>query len=66
MIATFKLQAAVCSSIDYIHMNPVRRNLSKTASDWRWSGARWHLSGGRVNDAVLPKVDGVPAGLFVR
>ncbi len=59
-------EAAVCASIDYIHMNPVRRKLSKTASDWRWSSARWHLSGGRVDDPVLPEIHGVPSGLFVR
>ena len=57
---------AVCASIDYIHMNPVRRKLCKTAADWRWSSARWYSSDGRVVDPLLPKIQGVPSGLFVK
>ena len=57
---------AVCASIDYIHMNPVRRKLCKTAADWRWSSARWYLSDGRGVDPLLPKIRGVPWGLFVK
>ena len=32
----------VQSMIDYIHANPVRRNLVDSASDWEWSSARWY------------------------
>ena len=32
----------------------------------RWSRARWHLSDGRVVDPLLPKIRGVPWGLFVK
>ena len=28
--------------IDYIHMNPVRRNLCQRATDWKWSSAGWY------------------------
>jgi putative transposase len=27
--------------IEYIHLNPVRRNLVKQARDWKWSSAGW-------------------------
>lgn len=49
---------------NYIHMNPVCRKLCRTAADWRWSSARWYLSGGRAVDPLLPTVHGVPSGLF--
>ncbi len=32
----------VHSMIDYIHENPVRRNLVNCATDWEWSSARWY------------------------
>ena len=28
--------------IDYIHANPVRRNLVDRAEDWPWSSVRWY------------------------
>jgi putative transposase len=28
--------------IDYIHLNPVRRNLVEMARDWKWSSAGWY------------------------
>jgi putative transposase len=33
------------SMIDYIHLNPVRRELVEKATDWRWSSAAWYLLG---------------------
>lgn len=30
------------ASIDYLHMNPVRRGLCESTVDWRWSSARWY------------------------
>jgi putative transposase len=32
----------VLSVIEYIHQNPVRRNLVTWAADWRWSSAGWY------------------------
>lgn len=32
---------ALESSFDYIHMNPVRRELAERPSDWIWSSAGW-------------------------
>jgi putative transposase len=29
------------ATIDYIHMNPVRRGLVERATDWKWSSAGW-------------------------
>lgn len=31
---------AIAASIDYIHNNPVKRDLCRRAIDWRWSSAR--------------------------
>ena len=28
--------------IDYIHANPVRRQLVQKAEEWKWSSAGWH------------------------
>ena len=28
--------------IDYLHMNPVRRNLCQRTTDWKWSSAGWY------------------------
>ena len=61
-----KTEDAVCASIDYLHMNPVRRGLCKTPSDWRWSSVRWYLSNGMIADPQLPKIHGVPTGLLVK
>ncbi len=32
----------VHSMIDYIHLNPVRRNFVGRATEWEWSSARWY------------------------
>lgn len=45
---------AVLASIDYIHLNPVKRGLCQRARDWRWSSARFYESGGTVVDPALP------------
>jgi len=31
------------ASIDYIHLNPVRREFVDRATDYRWSSARWSI-----------------------
>jgi putative transposase len=33
---------AIHQQIDYIHQNPVRRNLCERAEDWHWSSAADH------------------------
>ncbi|NLH50485.1 MAG: hypothetical protein GX444_18060 [Myxococcales bacterium] len=30
--------------IDYIHGNPVRKNLASRTTDWKWSSARWYAA----------------------
>jgi putative transposase len=43
--------------IDYIHHNPVRRDLCEHATDWEWSSARWYAGMRSVRfqiDATLP------------
>ncbi len=35
--------AAIASSTDYIHANPVKRGLCQSAVDFKWSSARFHL-----------------------
>ena len=36
---------ALKASIDYIHNNPVKRNLCVTPEDWQWSSASAYLGG---------------------
>jgi len=36
---------AICSEIEYIHDNPVRKGLVDTAIEWEWSSAREWLLG---------------------
>jgi len=35
--------AAITSSVNYIHYNPVRGGLVARAEDWRWSSRGWYL-----------------------
>jgi putative transposase len=57
------LQTAVAAeaSIDYLHLNPVKRGLCRQAIDWRWSSARFYESDGAVIDAALPQLTFLPA-----
>ena len=54
--------AAVENSINYIHLNPVRRKLVKKAVDWKWSSARFYLLG--EIDEDLPTLTKPPGELF--
>ncbi|MFN8708242.1 MAG: REP-associated tyrosine transposase [Planctomyces sp.] len=45
---------AISASIDYIHMNPVRRKLCRAAVDFQWSSARFHLQD--IIDPELPSL----------
>ena len=47
---------ALKATIEYIHLNPVRRGLVERASDWRWSSAAWHEMGG----ATPTELDAIP------
>ncbi len=45
-------------SLDYLHLNPVRRGLIEVARDWSWSSAAWFEVGrenGLVPDAIPPE-----------
>jgi putative transposase len=48
---------ALMASIDYLHMNPVRKELVETAADWKWSSAAWYIKG----EAIPISVDPIPA-----
>jgi len=37
------------SMVDYVHLNPVRKDLVQRAADWRWSSAGW-FAGRPMND----------------
>ena len=52
--------AAVQGSIDYIHRNPVGRELCVRSRDWRWSSARYYESDGQIVDPQLPKITPLP------
>ena len=57
-------EEAVTASTEYLHLNPVRRGLCRSAVDWRWSSARWYASDGAIVDADLPTIHGPPSELF--
>jgi putative transposase len=44
--------------IDYIHANPIRRELVKRAIDWEWSSATWYETQVQYN-GLLP-IDEMP------
>ncbi len=50
----------VLRSIDYIHLNPVRRKLVTQARLWKWSSARFYESGGTEIDPHLPRITFLP------
>lgn len=52
---------SVTSSMDYIHLNPVRRKLASQARLWKWSSALFYESDGQQVDPQLPRVTPMPA-----
>jgi len=56
--------ATVLSAIDYVHLNPVRRGLCLSATDWRWSSAKHYTSEQAPDDSLLPVVHGLPAEFY--
>ena len=57
-------EKVVMAAIDDIHENPVRRGLSKQATDWKWSSARWYVSDAKLVDPDLPIIHGLPWDFF--
>ena len=49
------------SMIEYVHANPVRKGLCKTAGDWPWSSWHFYHACDTMPDG-LPKVHGMPEG----
>ncbi len=45
---------AIEASLDYLHANPVKRELCLRATDWKWSSARFHQEDIREPD--LPRL----------
>jgi putative transposase len=54
----------VRDSIDYLHMNPVRRKLVAEPLQWQWSSCRFYAADGQQHDPALPKVHGLPADFW--
>jgi putative transposase len=54
---------SVEAAIEYIHQNPVRRNLCTTILDWKWSSARRHHD--LSTDDTLPKLTRLPPHFFL-
>lgn len=57
-------ERAVMSAIDYIHENPIRRGLCRTAVDWKWSSAHWYASDAKTVDSDLPTIHGLSWDFF--
>lgn len=55
---------AIEASIDYLHLNPVRRGFCQRAVDWKWSSARFYLGESPLRDPDLPRIHGIPEGTF--
>ncbi len=47
------------ATIDYIHANPVRRELVATPEDWYWSSAGYF--DGQQDVPIIPDVENIPA-----
>ena len=53
--------STVLAAIDYLHQNPVRRGVVKTAADWKWSSARYYLIDPPRQYPGLPILHSLPA-----
>ncbi|MAT13675.1 MAG: hypothetical protein CMJ46_00170 [Planctomyces sp.] len=54
--------ATLEAAIDYIHNNPVKRNLCSRVSDWKWSSVRHFLLPDAAFDPDLPALKKLPIG----
>ncbi len=56
---------AIQAAIDYIHKNPVERQLCQPAVDWKWSSARYYLLDPPCQQFVdLPNIHGLRPETF--
>jgi len=55
---------AIRHSLDYIHMNPVRRELARRPEDWKWSSARYFRSERTEIDPAWPTLTKLPWNVF--
>ncbi len=54
---------AITASLEYIHNNPVSRELCRRAVEWKWSSARYYLDvPPRQQHPGLPRIYGLPEG----
>jgi putative transposase len=49
-----KTTKTLLATIEYIHLNPVRRGLVEKAVDWKWSSAAWYELGRPTPIAIDP------------
>ncbi len=54
----------VLAAVDYVHLNPVRRGLCRSATEWRWSSAKHYVDDAPSVDPSLPTIHGLPGELF--
>ncbi|GAC1473209.1 MAG: transposase [Isosphaeraceae bacterium] len=57
-------ESAVLASIEYIHLNPVRKRLCEKAVQWKWSSASRYDPTRGGDDPDLPEVLGLPPEFF--
>ena len=57
-------RAAIEAALHYIHLNPVRRELCETVTDWKWSSARYYHLDDYETDPDLPRIDGMDSTLL--
>ncbi|WP_339731349.1 transposase [uncultured Gimesia sp.] len=60
----FFSKKAVEAAVNYLHFNPVNRNLVTECREWKWSSARWYESNGEIIDSDLPTIHGLPWEFF--
>jgi putative transposase len=56
---------SVLAAIDYIHNNPVRRGLCRSATQWLWSSARFYATEPPSQDPRLPTITPLPPEFFI-
>ena len=53
----------ITDNIDYINMNPVKRGLCQSPTDWKWSSACYYLdSPPKQQHPDIPHIHGLPPG----
>ena len=60
-----KTETAVRASIEYIHLNPVRRGLCERAVEWKWSNAGRDYRPDEATDPDLLEISGLPPEFFI-